>query len=432
MREVATAPDVVEPEDDDLFERYLRPGLDAEELPELYAVRRAEHELVALRGLLGGSLGGAQVRLHVLRELCRDGSAPDLSVEDLRRRFPHLEETRFGRILDRLTKADLLEKDAARDVWHLTPLARLAVASLDAVMRFAQEEDGDFGMLLSQVAGDSSVGRLSPESLGHLLSRLEAHRIRFEEALFSQSENEVRNASRRWKSVMRWVEKGTEILRGLADDPTLSPAAHAIARRIGQSQSALLKVETALRRTLHQMEQQRVHLGESGLSTSNIAEWLGTLDVGALVDLLQGAIRGGVEPGFLYSDVLVDVAHGVLEQDRTGLEEPMPPPHALAPLPSLPDEAKPEEMEPWLARLRELSSSQAIAELVPGGSYEQAAWRLSTLPLVGDATGAELGGLAGALAAIPVDVAVLEGTVRIDRDEIAELSNGTVSPRREP
>jgi hypothetical protein len=88
----------------------------------------------------------------------------------------------------------------------------MALAAIDLMLQFAAEEDAELGFLASQVAAGGAVGRLSAETLRHLLARLAELEAQFAAAVASGSEFRLVAAQARLQSVWKWMEKGTAIL----------------------------------------------------------------------------------------------------------------------------------------------------------------------------------------------------------------------------
>jgi hypothetical protein len=144
---------------------------------------------------------------------------------------------------------------------------------MSVLLRFA-EEGGELGYVTAQLAASNAVGAVSSEELQHLLARLNELKDEFERAIISGSERRIRDAERRLQSAIHWVNKGTAILRVITENRDLDVAAHRVAQHIGQVQSSLLRMSGSFQRALNKIESQRVHLGASGLSTSDVIGWL--------------------------------------------------------------------------------------------------------------------------------------------------------------
>ena len=111
-----------------------------------------------------------------------------------------------------------------------------------------------------------------------------------------------------------WVEKGSEILVAITSDENADGATHKAAQAIGRAQSKLLNMQGMFSRALNQIERQRVHLGQSGLSTTDIKRWL--LQHEDLAVLAEGAIDQPVVPLFSTPAEMIDVAETELLSER--------------------------------------------------------------------------------------------------------------------
>src|SRR3569833_2377826 len=130
------------------------------------------------------------------------------------------------------------------------------------------------GFILSQVAGAQAVGGVTAEQLHHLLGRMVELTEEFRDAIASGSEFRLRSAQAKWHIACDWGEKGSSIMHAITSDARADAATHRAAQAIGRAQSALLNMQGMFSRALNQIERQRVHLGHSGLSTTDIKRWL--------------------------------------------------------------------------------------------------------------------------------------------------------------
>jgi hypothetical protein len=130
------------------------------------------------------------------------------------------------------------------------------------------------GFLLSQVAGAQAVGGVTVEQLKHLLGRLVELHEEFRDAIASGSEFRLRASQAKWHMACDWVEKGSTILRAITSDEHADAPRTRRRRRSAAPKSSLLNMQGMFSRALNQIERQRVHLGQSGLSTTDIKRWL--------------------------------------------------------------------------------------------------------------------------------------------------------------
>mgnify|MGYP002129644270 CR=1 FL=1 len=192
--------------------------MDADEVPELAALASARPLLEAFITLFRGTEAEVLMRLLVLREIGREADSPRWSPEALRARFTYLDPVKLETVLKRLRDNALL---AIGEDGHyaLSDIGRNAVAAIAMLLRFGEEEDAELGFLTAQLAGLQAVGSITPEALGHLLSKLNDLSWHFEEAIASGSEFRILDARRRLSANGRWLDRGTDILNSLLADP---------------------------------------------------------------------------------------------------------------------------------------------------------------------------------------------------------------------
>ena len=288
---------------DPFLSDFLAPGVDADEVPELAALASARPLLDAFITLFRGTEAEVLMRLLVLREIGREADVPRWSPDALRARFTYLDPVKLETVLKRLRDNALL---AIGEDGHyaLSDIGRNAVAAIAMLLRFGEEEDAELGFLTAQLAGLQAVGSLTPEALGHLLSKLNDLTWHFEEAIASGSEFRILDARRRLSANGRWLERGTDILNSLLADPEVDFDIARIAQRIGLAQSRLARVDAAFQRALNKIESQRVTLGASGISSSDVAAWLRSLDAVALAGLALEAFAAVPEIPLLAGDLV--------------------------------------------------------------------------------------------------------------------------------
>jgi hypothetical protein len=156
-----------------------------------------------------------------------------------------------------------------------------------------------------------------------------------------------------------------------------------------------------------------------------------------LHELLGDALSTPVRPIFVSQHDLLDVAEGEFERDRPDLERSTGlPPSAHAAPGSLEALRMPEELNfliHQLAAWNEDATGDAppprhVREVVLGGSFAQAAYRLQLLPLLGDAQARLLQGQTGDLARSPWRAVLLPAVESVDDQHVATLSAGHLHP----
>ncbi|MFD2273037.1 hypothetical protein ACFS07_23170 [Undibacterium arcticum] len=336
-------------------------------------------------------------------------------------------------MLARLRSHQLLAWDAAQGVYRVTPTARNVLSAIDSLLQLGQadDEEAEMGFLLSQVAGAQAIGGISVEQLQHLLGRLVDLTEEFRDAIASGSEFRLRSAQAKWNTACDWVEKkGSQIVHAITSDARADAATHRAAQAIGRAQSTLLNMQGMFSRALNQIERQRVHLGQSGLSTTDIKTWL--LQQDDLAALARDAVSQPVTPLFITPAEMIDVAEAELFSDRAAAVSSVLPVGADAPV-SI-SEAVPmmRELDDWLERLSSFAlpaaGTAAAAQPTPvqdallPSSFAIASYRASLLPLLGDSSETALQGATAALARLPVSLQHGDGMMTLNDPQVAAIS----------
>ncbi len=415
---------------DPFLSDFLAAGVEADEVPELAALNTARPLLDAFITLFRGTEAEVLMRLLVLREIGREADLPRWSPDALRARFTYLDPVKLETVLKRLRDNALL---AIGEDGHyaLSDIGRNAVAAIAMLLRFGEEEDAELGFLTAQLAGLQAVGSITPEALGHLLSKLNDLTWHFEEAIASGSEFRILDARRRLSANGRWLERGTDILNSLLADPEVDFDIARIAQRIGLAQSRLARVDAAFQRALNKIESQRVTLGASGISSSDVSAWLRSLDATTLAGLAFDACAAVPELALLAGGhELLDRAESQLEGEAAAALDA-----SLPPVDDTSGEIAPQTedlrlLEHFTHRLEALPAPQPLQHVVAGGGFAPASYRLSLLALLAD--GAEAGpedGPVGSFMRLPVDVEFGDTLTVVGEDEIAAITLGEVRPR---
>jgi hypothetical protein len=230
------------------------------------------------------------------------------------------------------------------------------------------------------------------------------------------------------------MEKGTAILASLSEEG-FDDATWRLAQEIGARQSRIMRMTSVFQRELAAIARQRVHLSQGGLSSSEVAAWLKGLDVERIAALADGALSIVAEPVFALQDVMLDIAEAELidRQHPDRRRSSLPAPAAVATTLELPVEPPP-ELAVLLQVLQHVDGPLPIADVVVGGSFRAASYRLSLLPLLGeDKAPSEL----APLAALPVRLlwsaeAAAGALTAVDRAEVAAITPGVIAPLPPP
>jgi hypothetical protein len=411
---------------DERLAAYLAPQIVAEDLPGLFPLLQAQPLLTAFSALFHGSLAAAQIRLLVLRDIGQRTDAPRWTRREIDTHFAYLDSAKLETIIKRLAEHSLLLWDGEDRSYRVSALGHGALAALAALMQFGDGDEAGLGFLTAQLAGGAAAGRVSRDHLAQILSRLTELENGFAAAVRSGSELQLVAAQERLQSVFLWMEKGTEVIRGLSQDNALDAAGWRIAQEIGQKQSRLMRMTGVFSRELAAMARQRVHLSRGGLSTTELASWLKNLDVAHLAALGDTAIAALPEPVFVTPDVMLDVAEAELLREKVGAGgTALPAPAAVAETAEFAAPLPP-QLPALLALLAAIDSPLPVADVVVADGWREAAYRFSLLPLLGEPTTDP--SLAG-LATLPVRLrAGNEALCAIQRHGVAHIEDLYLEP----
>ncbi|WP_426103523.1 hypothetical protein [Massilia sp. TSP1-1-2] len=438
---VLTAEQLTPGQDDhDSLQSHFHAGISADEIEQVFHLKRAQPTLQAFTALFHGGADGVLIRLLVLRELAADTSTAAFTRADINLKLSYLIPESLETVLLRLRSHGLLAWDAQGAVYRVTPMARNVLSALDTLLSLGKADDeAEMGFLLSQVAGAQAVGGVTVEQLKHLLGRLVDLTEEFRDAIASGSEFKLRTSQSKWHMACDWVEKGSLILRAILADERADSATHKAAQAIGRAQSALLNMQGMFSRALNQIERQRVHLGQSGLSTTDVKRWLLAHD--DLASLATGAIDRPVMPMFCTPAEMIDVAETELLQERFAvMAQAGLPVGQDAPLTVNDAPPMQAELDDWLARLSDFANlgnfpsfSEDGPKTVPiqdsllPASFAIASYRASMLPLLGDASEASLQGATAQLARLPITFTPTDEMVMLNDPHVFAMSIATLS-----
>jgi hypothetical protein len=436
---LAADPLATELSEHDSLQAHFQPGVAADEIEQVFHLKKAQPTLQAFTALFHGGSDGVLIRLLVLRELAGDTTTSAFSRADINTKLAYLQSDSLETVLTRLRAHGLLAWDAQQAVYRVTPMARNVLSALDTLLSMGQADDeAEMGFLLSQVAGAQAVGGVTVDQLKHLLGRLVELTEEFRDAIASGSEFRLRTSQAKWHMACDWVEKGSQILRAITSDERADSATHKAAQAIGRAQSSLLNMQGMFSRALNQIERQRVHLGQSGLSTTDVKRWL--LQHPDLASLAEGAIDRPVVPMFITPAEMIDVAETELLVERQAAMSAVGLP-AGQDAPLTVNEAPPiqAELDDWLARLSDFANlgnfpsfsednptSAPIQNSLLPASFAVASYRASLLPLLGDVAEASLQGATAQLARLPITFQPTDEMVQLNDPYVAAMSIATL------
>lgn len=440
------------PNEGQRFEAFFRDPEFAPSQPLAWALSQRQELIDALRGLFNGPQALVQLRLWCFMELASQPQAR-LGRDDVNRLFHALLPDALDTVLKRLRDLNLLVWDATAQDYHLSPLAQQVHGLLAPLTTPPAAEYDDMAALLAQVAGAQQLGLVSTNQLKHLHAQLARLHDEFAEAIASGSEARLRLAQPRFDRALQLVERAGQALTALIRAEHEDPRLEREARAIGQAQARLLSMASQFTRALQQADRQRVTLGSTGLTTTDVRAWLQGHP--ALFELMGEALSVPVRPVLVSQHDLIDVAEGEFERDRPDAQNAagLPPPaeaatgslETLSLPPELgnliglldrwsematqeaaqraeqgPDEAQPNTDAP--------SGTRPLSDAILGGRFAQAAYRLQLMPLVGDAQAQTLKGLTGDLARAPWQWQFTPRHTTTTDEAVALISEGTLSP----
>jgi hypothetical protein len=402
----------------------LAPGIDPEDITPLWLLQSKLPVLEAFMTLFRGSMSDSLVRLLVLGEMGRRGHMPEWTFTELRQTFAYLAPAPLESALRRLRLGSLLRYDSLESAYVLTPAGLRvygAVASL-----FQLTEDDDLGWITGVVRASYELGTLTPEVLSHLLYRLRRLETELQQAVESLSEPRILQARERLANIWSWIERGSAMIEQIMQDSALDRELHRVAQQIGRAQSRLLRMTTVFQRVLNDIDRQRVHLGATGLSTSDLVFFLRQCTLDDLRRLIAPHLDCAIRPLFFLTDLMTDQAEYELLQRKRHVAEwcelpeaqdsPTSPPQTAAEFP---------ELGRLVTQLQtEARPTVPLAEVVPRGSFEESAYRLSMLSLLGDAEAADSGGPVAKLASLPYRLNVQIDEIAVGREGVARISAG--------
>jgi hypothetical protein len=412
------------------LQSFLNPGVEPDDVPTLWALVRARPLVDTFITLFRGGEEEVFIRLHVLREIGARADLPRWQPDELRRHFSYIDTIKLETVLKRLRENGLMVfgEDGS---YQFSDAGRNAVAAVAVLLRFGENEDAELGFLTTQLAGMQATGTLTPEMLQHLLAKLNALTASFEDAIASGSEFRILDARSRLSGNIRWLEKGTQILRSLLSDaeeitPDIARSAHAI----GLAQSRLARVDAAFQRALNKIESQRVTLGSSGVSSSDAISWLRGLDIRRIAALSDGAMGAGPRTQFVAGGhELLDRAESALSEEVRQMEaDATLPPAEDAPIDSANESEDLSLLVKLADKLAVIEASTPAKKLILGGGFGLASYRLSLLSLLGNEE-AQAEGPVADLTQMPFDLMLESHLVEVMEDEVSHVSAGEVVRR---
>ncbi|MBB5192488.1 hypothetical protein HNQ50_003229 [Silvimonas terrae] len=407
---------------------FFQPGFNPADLAPLASLLRARESLGALITLFRGGEDEVMVRLLILRVIGSRADAPRWRPQELETHFSYINPIKRDTVLKRLRENGLLVWDSDEGLYSLSESARIALAAIATLTQFA-DGDAELGYLTAQVAAGQAVGNVSPEALQHLHARLNELHTDFEEALESQSEFQIRKARAKLQSVWSWVEKGTEVVRTVLEDESGERHVQQVAQAIALAQGRMLRMTSVFQRRLAELGAQRVHLGQSGLTSTNVADWLRERSQEELAGLGRDLLSFHPEPGFVVSDILLDVTEfELLERERDQITDSALPSSEFSPSVTALEAERLVHAEELFALLQGIDLETPLANAVLADTYPETAYRLSLLSLLGDQEAALEQSVVADLVKLPLAFVTEDAVDEIDHPDVATLTRGSLRP----
>jgi hypothetical protein len=314
--------------------------------------------------------------------------------------------------------------DATESAYVMTPAGLRVYGAVTSLFQLTEEDD--LGWITGVVRASYELGTLTPEVLSHLLYRLRRLETELQQAVESLSEPRILQARERLASIWSWIERGSAMIEQIVEDSALDRELHRVAQQIGRAQSRLLRMTTVFQRVLNDIDRQRIHLGATGLSTSDLVFFLRQCSVDELRRLINPHLARPVRPLFLLTDLITDQAEYELLQRKRHVTEWCDLPEAQeSPISPPPSAQEFPELGRLVAQLQsESRPTLPLADVVPWGSFEESAYRLSMLSLLGDAEAADSGGPVAKLASLRYSLAVEAEETVVGRAGVARMSSG--------
>lgn len=412
------------------FEDYFRESAVPTDALRLWQLAQQGPLIDALRALFHGPLELVRLRVWVFVELM---ALPQSRIErdELNRHFHALRSEPLDLVLKRLRDASLLLWDTTTQQYSVPPLAQQVMALLAPLVR-APDDDADLAGMLASVAGAHQLGVLEPAQLQHLQAQLARLHDEFAEAITSGSEFRLRRARRRFDHALSLVERASPALTAIITGAQGQAKLERLARDLGLAQAKLLAMASQFNRALQQADRQRVTLGSTGITTTDVKRWLqGLADPAVLAAQADGALLQCITPVFVAAHDMLDVAEGEFERERgVAQAEPLPPARP-APVGRIEGITLPAELQAMVDQLiawQREPQEHDVADALLGGRFAQAAYRAQLMPLIGDAQAQSLQGATGKLARLPWRVQ-WQAALRASGDaHVQALSAGTLLP----
>jgi hypothetical protein len=413
------------------LEELLSPGFGADAVPGGERARGLLAYFPLLRELVRLGEVDFVTRFSVIGELA-SSERTRYSHEELHAHFPWLRVEERTRIFRGLRASGWLLLDDGS--YCLTDRGE-SVYSLFSTLLGSAPVEGDLalGVFSVEMADEIGVDKSAP--LRHLLHNLRKVIGEAELAMLSHSEVKILEVRDKLDRNLLWSRRARESL-DLLDVEDFE--AYKTAQAIGRSLSELHQWHGALQRALNDIAKRRIHLDQSGLSMTDITQFLIRCDVETLADFGRKFVSTPIEPMFAIADNMLTEAEFVLfllereeAPERRGWTDGGPRESEE----SAEKESRFAGLQRFvedLERVLQAGEPVKLSDFVPRGGWAESAYRLSLLAMTeGTLSFPEKGGdaLIQRLRALPTVVEAEARGERIFKDGVSEISVGRVLPR---
>lgn len=416
--------------------QWFREGATALDSPVWWQLTQQAMLVEALRAVCTGAAPVVQLRIWVFLELM---TLPEgkLSRETLRLHFHLLRDDALDLALRPLRSAGILEWDAQTFEYAVTPLASRLMSLLSPLASSA-DEDSELAGLLALVAGGQQLGTLQPAQIRHLQAQLERLHDEFSDAISSGSEFNLRRAKARHERVFELINRASQVLSTITASAGDVKGAWDLARQIARAQAKLLAMKSQFDRALHQADRQRVTLGSTGVTTSDVRLWL--KEQQDLPMLLGDTLSAPVRTAFVLGHELVDVAEAEFERERTTAQAESFPEALAAPSAVMAPQQAPREMRAmvdllgqWLKdKVAVRSATEVVLAEEADCRFAAVAYRAQLLPLLGDSRAQRLLGPTGEVASLPWRIQWSDRVDPVSHEHVSAVSAGWIRAADSP
>lgn len=410
--------------------QWFREGAAALDSPLWWQLTQQAELVEALRSVCTGATAVVQLRIWVFLELM---TLPEgkLSRETLRLHFHLLRDDALELAMRPLRSAGILEWEAQTSEYAVTPVASRLMALLSSLASSA-DEDAELAGLLAMVAGGQQLGTLQPAQVRHLQAQLERLHDEFLDAISSGSEFNLRRAKARHERVFELINRASQVLGAITASAGDVKGAWDLARQIARAQAKLLAMKSQFDRALHQADRQRVTLGSTGVTTSDVRQWFQGLE-GAWA-YLEGAVSLPVRPLFVLGHELVDVAEAEFERERITAQSEELPEALAAPTAVVHPQRAPHELQSMIRLLGKWAEGEiqvrpatdAVFAEEEDSRFAAVAYRTQLLPLLGDPRAQRLLGPTGEVAGLPWRIQWSDRLSPVTHKHVSSVSSGWI------